>query len=97
VLDDNAVERQFQFVPVLVCLCHPTTDRDVDSCIQSGARSVEAIGAMCGAGTGCGSCRDELRERLDRAGFGGEPDDPQGAATPRGCAGGLVALRSPAA
>jgi len=78
---------------MLVCLCHPATERDLDACIRDGARSVEAIGAMCGAGQGCGACQDELRERLDRAGLGGDADqlvsDP-----PRGCSGTLVSLRS---
>lgn len=80
---------------MIVCLCHPASERDVDSCIRGGARSVEAIGSMCGAGTGCGACKDDLRERLALAGYEGEPDaaDP-GTAVPRGCAGGLVALRS---
>jgi bacterioferritin-associated ferredoxin len=79
---------------VLVCLCHPASERDVDSCIQSGARSVEAIGSMCGAGTGCCACKDELRERLERAGYGGEPDVGIEADRSRGCAGGLVSIRS---
>jgi bacterioferritin-associated ferredoxin len=80
---------------MLVCLCHPASERQIESCIQEGARSVEDIGEMCGAGTGCGACRDELRECLERAGFGDDADragvrsDP-----PAGCPGGLVSLRS---
>ena len=73
---------------MLICLCHPATDRDVDACIQDGARSVDDVGEMCGAGTGCGACVDELREQLERAGFSGEADRP------RGCPGMLVSVRS---
>jgi bacterioferritin-associated ferredoxin len=73
---------------MIVCLCHPATDRDVESCIRDGARSVEDIGEMCGAGTGCGACRDELREKLERSGIGGESDRP------RDCSMGLVQVRS---
>jgi len=82
---------------MLVCLCHPATDRDVDACIRDGARSVEDIGAMCGAGGGCGACRDELRERLERAGFGGDSDrssDPGADLKQRGCPGSLVSITS---
>jgi bacterioferritin-associated ferredoxin len=83
----------FKFVQMIVCLCHPATERDVESCIREGARSVDDIGDMCGAGTGCGACRDDLRERLERAGIGGESDRPrdcqQGYGTP-----GLVRVRS---
>lgn len=78
---------------MIVCLCHPATERDVDACIRDGARSVEDIGAMCGAGQGCGACQHDLRERLERAGLGGDADrsDP---GAPRGCPGAPVSIRS---
>jgi bacterioferritin-associated ferredoxin len=75
---------------MLVCLCHPTNDRDVEECIREGARTVEDVGEMCGAGTGCGACRDDLRERLERAGAGDESDRQAGS----GCAPELVRIRS---
>lgn len=56
---------------MIVCMCHPTSDRDVDSIIDEGARTVEDIGRRCGAGTGCGACVEELRERLNAKGAGG--------------------------
>ena len=59
---------QFQMI---VCMCHPTSDRDVDAIIDDGARTVEEISRRCGAGTGCGACVDELRERLAAKGAGG--------------------------
>ena len=55
---------------MIVCLCHPTSDRDVDSMIDDGARTVEEISRRCGAGTGCGACLSELRERLEMRGAG---------------------------
>ncbi|MCB9570711.1 MAG: (2Fe-2S)-binding protein [Kofleriaceae bacterium] len=84
---------------MIVCLCHPASDRDVDACIRQGARSVDDIGRMCGAGTGCGACRDDLRIRLEHAGCDGEPDGEAGAAgigagAGAGCAPGLVSLGS---
>ena len=59
---------------MLVCLCHPTTDRDVQNAIDDGARSVDEIGERCGAGTGCGSCRRYLGEQLARAGCAASAD-----------------------
>jgi bacterioferritin-associated ferredoxin len=49
-------------------LCFPTSDRDVDNAIDDGARTVAEIGRRCGAGTGCGACVDELRDRLSAKG-----------------------------
>jgi bacterioferritin-associated ferredoxin len=70
---------------VLVCLCHPASNREIDSVIDEGARTVEEIGARCGAGTGCGACVDDLRERLSAKGANG---------CPRDCASDLVHVRS---
>jgi bacterioferritin-associated ferredoxin len=71
---------------VLVCICHPTSDRELDAVIDDGARTVQEIGQRCGAGTGCGSCLEDLRDRLTSRGVNG---------CPRDCAGDLVSLRSP--
>ncbi|MCE9573049.1 MAG: (2Fe-2S)-binding protein [Deltaproteobacteria bacterium] len=49
---------------MIVCSCFATSERDVDATIRDGADSVDAIGERCGAGTGCGACREELAERL---------------------------------
>jgi bacterioferritin-associated ferredoxin len=60
---------------MIVCFCHPTSDRDLDAAIDDGARTVEDIGRRCGAGTGCGTCVEDLRERLAERGQGGCPRD----------------------
>ncbi|HEU4729715.1 MAG TPA: (2Fe-2S)-binding protein, partial [Kofleriaceae bacterium] len=70
---------------VLVCICHPTSDRDLDAVIDDGARTLQEIGERCGAGTGCGACVEELRDRLVNRGANG---------CPRDCAPDLVSLRS---
>jgi len=70
---------------MIVCICHPTSDRDVDAVIDEGARTVEEIGRRCGAGTGCGTCVDELRDRLAARGAN---------SCSRDCAGPLVSLTS---
>jgi bacterioferritin-associated ferredoxin len=86
-LDETAFEKHYQIHKdtVLVCICHPTSDRDVESVIDDGARTVAEIGQKCGAGTGCGACVDELRDRLSARGANG---------CPRDCAADLVSLRS---
>jgi bacterioferritin-associated ferredoxin len=68
---------------MLVCICHPSSERDIDAVIDDGARSVDDIGRRCGAGTGCGACVGELKDRLAARGCG----DPQDCSTQ------LVSLR----
>ena len=70
---------------MIVCVCHPTSDRDLDAVIDEGAQTVEEIGRRCGAGTGCGSCLGDLKDRLAARGAN---------ACTRDCASDLVPLRS---
>jgi bacterioferritin-associated ferredoxin len=70
---------------MIVCQCYPASDRDIDALIDDGARSVEDIARKCGAGTGCGACVGELRERLQSRGAN---------SCSRDCAPDLVSLRS---
>lgn len=51
---------------MIVCLCKVTTDRDVATAVDNGARSVEDIGRVCGAGTGCGACKTAIAELIDQ-------------------------------
>jgi bacterioferritin-associated ferredoxin len=82
----------YQIHQMIVCMCHPTSDRDVDAIIDDGARTVEDIGRRCGAGTGCGACLDELRERLLAKGAGGCSRDCAG--EHRDASNTLVAVRT---
>jgi bacterioferritin-associated ferredoxin len=70
---------------MLVCICHPTTDRDLEAVIDDGARTVQEVGRRCGAGTGCGTCVEEIRDRLNAKGAND---------CPRDCAQDLVSVRS---
>lgn len=49
---------------MILCLCEAVSDRVIDAAICEGAQSVREIGKRCGAGTGCGMCKVDLRERL---------------------------------
>ena len=70
---------------MLVCLCYPRSDRDIDAIIDEGAQTVEEIGRKCGAGTGCGACVEELRDRLAAKGAN---------ACSRDCASDLISIKS---
>jgi assimilatory nitrate reductase catalytic subunit len=51
----------------LVCACFGVPEKVVAQSIEDGARSVEAIGGACRAGTNCGSCVPEIRKLLASA------------------------------
>jgi nitrite reductase (NADH) large subunit len=43
-----------------ICNCHKVTQSAVLISIAAGADSVEAVGESTRAGTGCGSCRNDV-------------------------------------
>lgn len=49
---------------MIVCLCHAVSDREIDEAIDDGCSSVRQIGRNCKAGTDCGACRTEIRDKL---------------------------------
>ena len=49
---------------MIVCLCKGVSSREVERAIRDGARTVEAVGRACGAGTGSGCCQDALRRMI---------------------------------
>jgi assimilatory nitrate reductase catalytic subunit len=51
----------------LVCACNAVGVRRIAASIAEGAHDVEAVGAVTGAGTGCGSCRLEIARLLKEA------------------------------
>jgi len=52
---------------MIVCLCKGVSDRTVRLVIADGAKSVDAVGARCGAGTDCRSCRHAIQDLVDDA------------------------------
>jgi nitrite reductase (NADH) large subunit len=50
----------------LVCTCHKVTEAGVLEAITAGCASVEAVGGSTRAGTGCGSCKNELGRLVSR-------------------------------
>jgi assimilatory nitrate reductase catalytic subunit len=51
----------------MVCVCFQVGATRIASCIASGARSVDAVGAALGAGTNCGSCRPEIQRLIQQS------------------------------
>lgn len=52
---------------MIICSCKGLNHQTIDRVIAEGAHSVREIGARCGAGTDCGSCVRDLRDRIARA------------------------------
>ncbi|WP_132253400.1 nitrate reductase [Methylobacterium segetis] len=50
-----------------ICACHGVGLDVIAGVIAAGADSVEAVGAVCKAGTNCGSCIPEIRKLLPEA------------------------------
>jgi bacterioferritin-associated ferredoxin len=44
-----------------ICHCRAVTDSHIRAAVGEGARDEDEVGEACGAGTGCGGCRDEVR------------------------------------
>lgn len=47
------------------CGCKSVSVEDVIQAIQNGANTVEKIGEVTGAGTGCGNCQPLLQNIID--------------------------------
>jgi bacterioferritin-associated ferredoxin len=48
---------------MIVCICRGVTERHLETLVASGARTVEQVEQVCGAGGDCGACRPEV-ERI---------------------------------
>ena len=49
---------------VFACICHAVTEDEVTAAVGMGAATVEAVGSVTGAGTGCGSCQDRIEDLI---------------------------------
>ena len=50
---------------MFVCICERVREGEVLAAIRCGARTEEAVGDACGAGTNCGSCLDRICDMID--------------------------------
>ena len=57
---------EFAGEKALICTCFGVSEETIETIIsQNNANSVEQVGAVCNAGTGCGSCRFLIQELID--------------------------------
>ncbi|MGH9820614.1 MAG: (2Fe-2S)-binding protein, partial [Pyrinomonadaceae bacterium] len=57
----------FQGEKALICTCFGISEDTIDSVIRlNPIVSVEQVGQICNAGTGCGSCRMLIQEMIDQ-------------------------------
>lgn len=57
---------EFQGEKALICTCFGVSEETIESLItEENAASVEEIGKLCNAGTGCGSCQFLIQELID--------------------------------
>ncbi len=64
ILRGDPPEGAFDEGPV-VCSCHGVGRNTISAAIQNGSRTLTALGECTGAGTGCGSCRPEIRKLME--------------------------------
>jgi bacterioferritin-associated ferredoxin len=48
------------------CFCSAATVAEVEGAVDDGAETVEAVGDVTGAGTGCGGCHSTIEAILER-------------------------------
>jgi bacterioferritin-associated ferredoxin len=53
---------------MIVCLCRGVPEQTIQRVIASGARTVDDVSRVCGAGTDCGACSRALAEMVREAG-----------------------------
>ena len=51
---------------MLVCHCLCVFDATVRECVRQGARTPEDVADQCGAGSGCGGCRQSIEAIVSR-------------------------------
>ena len=50
---------------MFVCLCARVRESEIHEVMRAGADTEDSVGDACGAGTGCGSCRERIAQILE--------------------------------
>lgn len=50
-----------------VCHCEVVSDHSIRGAISAGARDIEQVAALCGAGSACAGCHPTIEQLLDDA------------------------------
>ncbi|MBT7736748.1 hypothetical protein HN709_03590 [Candidatus Peregrinibacteria bacterium] len=59
-------ERYRKATETVICSCRHVTDSDIEDLIQNGKTSYDEISSITGAGTGCGSCKNNVKEFIEK-------------------------------
>jgi bacterioferritin-associated ferredoxin len=54
---------------MFVCMCLAVTEQEIRDCVRAGARTVEEVGELSLAGTGCGGCHESIEMILEGEGI----------------------------
>lgn len=60
---------------MIVCLCKGVSSRTILDEVRRGNASVQGIAAACQAGTGCGCCKQQIKQLVEAAGRGRRDHD----------------------
>ena len=50
-----------------ICVCHAVNERRIEQAVDEGVRSIKGLCMATKAGTCCGKCLPEAKQRLDEA------------------------------
>lgn len=53
--------------PMYICVCHAVNERRIEQAVDEGVRSIKGLCMATKAGTCCGKCLPEAKQRLDEA------------------------------
>ncbi|MBI3396485.1 MAG: (2Fe-2S)-binding protein [Spirochaetia bacterium] len=52
--------------PRKICVCRSVTEAQIRKAVEDGARDFDAVQAVTGCSTGCGTCESLVRETIER-------------------------------
>jgi bacterioferritin-associated ferredoxin len=50
---------------MIVCVCRRVSDQQIRAAVDCGARTVDEVGEVCRAGTGCGACHESIADIIE--------------------------------
>ena len=53
--------------PMYICVCHAVNERRIEKAVDEGVRSIKGLCLATRAGTCCGKCLPEAKQRLHQA------------------------------